>query len=237
MIELVVRATSRVSADSGYFGCVGEDGYKSSWAWLAPESWKPRTDDRVEVPDELALRCPADVPNDWLLQVLSYWPAWRVTEWARLEIGSGVLIVGAGGLARQVANLCRCRGALWRGIWGSRDAQNDGELWFRLSGGQQPIDILRALPRQPDSVLVLGGDAHELTTTLALCRDLGTVVVATAPAAAIDLNLYQDVHRRGLTIRASSPFKYGKVDGEAWIKAARRINRLIDSGRLVAWKP
>jgi hypothetical protein len=232
MIEVVVRAAFRLSAGSGYVGCVGKDSCKSSWAWLVPESWQLRTDDRVEVPDELALPCPADVPGDRLPAVLAYWPAWRVTEWARLEIGSGVLIVGAGGLARQVAYLCQCRGTLWRGVWGTPDARDDGELWFGLSGGQRPNDFLRALPRHPDSVLMLEGGAHEIATTLALCRDLGTVVVATSPAVAVDLNLYPDVHRRGLTIRAGSPFRYGRADGEAWHQAARRINRLIDSGRL-----
>src|SRR5262249_46033400 len=110
MIEVVVRAASRLSAGSGYLRWGGEDSWKSAWVWLVPESWQFRTDERVEVPDELALPCPADVPGDRLPAVLAYWPAWRVTEWARLENGSGVLIVGAGGLGRQVADLCQCRG-------------------------------------------------------------------------------------------------------------------------------
>src|SRR5262249_58960138 len=114
MIEVVVRAASRLSAGSGYLGCVGEDSYKSSWAWLVPESWQFRTDDRVEVPDELALPCPADVPGDRLPAVLAYWPAWRGAGVARLEIGSGVLIVGAGGFARQGAVSCQLLGTVWR---------------------------------------------------------------------------------------------------------------------------
>jgi NADPH:quinone reductase-like Zn-dependent oxidoreductase len=236
MTELLMRAAAKVSAESAFLVCVGVDAYQISWAWLAPETRLVRTDDRVEVPGERLLRCPADVPVDRVLALLAYWPAWRVTEWARLEIGSGVLIVGSGGLARQAADLCRCRGVLWRGAWGTSEARDHGEFWFPLSRAQQPSEMCRALPRQPDSVLVLGGGAHELTVALAICRDLGTVVVAVSPGAALDLNFYPDVHRRGLTIRAGSPFEYGPDDVEGWNRAARRINRLIDSGLLGRWK-
>jgi NADPH:quinone reductase-like Zn-dependent oxidoreductase len=232
MTEVFVRAAARVSAESAYLGCVGEDAHQISWVWLAPESSRARTNDRVEVPNERLLPCPADVPVDRLLTLFGYWLAWRVTGWGRLEIGSGVLIVGSGGLAKQVADLCRCRGALWRGVWGTSEARDYGEFWFPLSGGQEPREILRALPGRPDSVLVLGGGAHEFAATLALCRDLGTVVVAGPPAAAFDLNLYPDVHRRGLTIHAGSPLEYGPGDVEAWSQAVRRINTLIDSGLL-----
>jgi hypothetical protein len=173
---------------------------------------------------------------DRLLALLAFWPAWRVTDWARLEIGSGVVIVGSGEFAKRVADLCKCRGAVWRAIWGTAELREDGEFWFPRSGGQQPRDILRALPRQPDSVLVLGGSVHELTATLAICRDLGTVVVAAPLGAALDLNLYPDVHRRGLTIRAGSPFEYGPADVEAWGQVACRINMLMDSGLLAPWK-
>ena len=237
MTELVVRAAAMVSAESAFLGCVGDDAHQTSWAWLEPEPCLARIDDHVEVPSERLLPCPADVPADRLLAVLAYWPAWRVTEWARLEIGSGVLIVGSGELAKRVVDLCRCRGALWRGVWGPPDARDSGEFWFPLSCGQQPNEILRALPAQPDSALVLGGGAHEFTVTLALCRDLGTVVVAAPLAAMLDMNLYPDVHRRGLTIRAGSPFEYGPADGEGWRVAARRIHTLIDSGLLAPWKP
>src|SRR5262249_60541755 len=115
---------------------------------------------------EVAPPCPADVPGDRLPAVLAYWPAWRVTEWARLEIGSGVLIVGAGGLARQVAYLCQCRGTLWRGIWGTPNARDDGEVWFGVSGGQRPNDFLPALPRHPASLLMLEGGAHAIRASL-----------------------------------------------------------------------
>jgi hypothetical protein len=236
MTELLVRAASKLSVESAFLGCLGEDVHQTSWAWLAPEACLTRKDDRVEVPSERLLPCPADAPVDRLLALLAYWPAWRVTEWARLEIGSGVLIVGSGGLARQAADLCRCRGALWRGVWGTSEVRDDGEFWFPISRGWQPSEMCRALPRQPDSVLVLGGGAHEFTVTLAICRDLGTVVMAVPPGAAIDLNFYSDVHRRGLTIRAGSPFEYGPGDIEAWNRAARRINTLIALGILAPWK-
>jgi len=235
MTELVVR-DSAAAADSRYLGYVGEDAHQISWAWLAPESPLARTDDRVEVPGAELLPCPADVPRDRLLTLLAYWPAWRVTAWARLEIGSGVLIVGSGTLAKQVAEFCRCRGALWRGVWGASGTRDGEDLWFPLSGGQQPSEILRALPARPDSVLVLGGGAHEFIAALTICRDLGTVVVATPLATALDLNLYPDVHRRGLTIHAGSPFEYGPADREAWSQAARRINTLIDLGLVAPWK-
>lgn len=233
MTELLVRAAAKLSADSALLGCVGEDVYHSWWAWLAPETLQTQKDDRVEVPSELLLPCPADLCADRILALLAYWPAWRVTEWARLEVGSGVLIVGSSGLVRKAADFCRCRGALWRGVWGTSEVRDAGEFWFPLSREQQLKEMFRRLPRQPDSVLLLGGGVHELTVTLTLCRDLGTVVVAVPLGAAVDLNFYPDVHRRGLTIRAGSPFEYGSGEVEAWNRAARRINILIDSGLLV----
>jgi hypothetical protein len=96
--------------------------------------------------------------------------------------------------------------------------------------------MLRALPRQPDSILVLGASAQELTAALMMCRDLGTVVVVSPLGAPFDLNLYPDVHRRGLTIRAGLPFEYEPADVEAWSQAARRMNTLMDLGLLVPWK-
>jgi hypothetical protein len=73
--------------------------------------------------------------------------------------------------------------------------------------------------------------------TLAICRDLGTVVVVVPPGGAIDLNFYPDVHRRGLMIRVGSPFEYSPDDVGVWNRAARRINTLIDLGLLAPWKP
>jgi NADPH:quinone reductase-like Zn-dependent oxidoreductase len=233
--KLLVRATVRVSAEPEYLGCVGQDAHETSWGWLMPLSREAGTADGVEIPGTRLLPCPVDVPVDRLLALLAYWPAWRVTEWARLEIGSGVVIVGSGELVKRVADLCRCRGALWRAVWGMAETE-DREFWFPLSGGQQPRDMLRALPRQPDSVLVLGGSAQELAAVLVMCRDLGTVVVAAPPSAALELNLYPDVHRRELTIRTGSPFEYGPADVEAWSQAARRINTLMNSGLLTPWK-
>lgn len=237
MTKLLVSAAAKVSAEPAFLGCIGKDASKTSWAWLAPETGLTQKDDDVEVPGERLLPCPVDLPVDRLLALLAYWPAWRVTEWARLEIGSGVLIVGSGDFARRAADLCRCRGALWRGLWGTSEVRDDGEFRFALSREQEPREICRALPRQPDSVLVLGGGVHELTATLAICRDLGTVVVAAPPGGAIDLNFYPDVHRRGLTIRVGSPFEYGPDDVGVWNQAARRINALIDLGLLAPWKP
>jgi NADPH:quinone reductase-like Zn-dependent oxidoreductase len=232
MTELRVRATVKVSAAPVVLGYVGEDANGSLWAWLTAEACSTEGDDRVELPAERLLPCAPGVPEDRLLALLAYWPAWRVTEWARLEIGCNVLIVGSSGLSTQVAGLCRCRGALWRAIWGAPETRDEGELWFPLPGEQRAEHVGGALPRPPDSVLVLGGSAHALTASLATCRDLGTVVVAAPPAAAIDLNLYPDVHRRGLTIHAGSPFAYGPGDVDAWNRAACRINTLIESGLL-----
>jgi len=231
MTELLVRGSEAV-ADSKHLGYVGQDAHRTCWAWLTPESCQARPGDRVEVPEERLLQCPADVPVNRVLTLLGYWPAWRVTQWARLEIGSGVLIVWSGTFAKQVADLCRCRGALWCGVWGASPVGANGEFWLPVSGERQPGEILRALPRQPDSVLVLGGGVHELMVAIAICRDLGTVVVAVPPGPALDLNFYPDVHRRGLTIRAGSPFEYGPGDAKAWNHAARRINTLIGSGLL-----
>jgi hypothetical protein len=188
--------------------------------------------ERIKVSDQHLLPCPPDLADDRLLIILDYWPAWRVTEWGGLEVGSGVLVIGEDGVAWQVAQLCRLRGVLWRALWGGAKPGQEGEYWLPLRDGQTVDELLRHLPVRPDTVIMLTGGAHELCVATEVCRDGATVVLAGPVTGKADLSLYPDVHRRGIYIRAGSPFQYDEGDIQGWRQAAQRINTLIDLRRL-----
>jgi NADPH:quinone reductase-like Zn-dependent oxidoreductase len=189
-------------------------------------------DERVKVPNEQLLPCPPEVPGERLVALVTYWPAWRVTEWAGLEIGSRVLIIGDHGVANHVAQLCRWRGALWRGVLGGTQARTDVEYRLALRDGTTADEVLRALPARPDVAILLAGGMRDLRVATEVCRDGAMVVLAAQSTGKVDLNFYPDVHRRGIHIRSGLPFQYGRTDVEGWRRAARRITRLIGLGHL-----
>lgn len=58
-----------------------------------------------------------------------------------------------------------------------------------------------ATEERPGTIVETTGAAAEIQAALARVRDLGLVVLAAAPAAdAADLDLYADLHVRGLTV-------------------------------------
>jgi hypothetical protein len=59
----------------------------------------------------------------------------------------------------------------------------------------------RATDEQPGTIVETTGAVAEIQAALARVRDLGLVVLAAAPASdAADLDLYADLHVRGLTV-------------------------------------
>lgn len=182
----------------------------------------------------MSLPRPREEPQEQMATVLAYWPAWRVTDWAQVEIGSRILIVGSGELAERVARLCRCRGALWTAVWGSGHPRIGVEYLIPLQSGQGARQVLSALPARPDSVAVLDCSIDVLSASLELCRDGGTVIIIGMPALEINLNLYPDAHRRELTVRVRSLSECGSADSEDWFHVTRRINTLFRLGLLAA---
>jgi NADPH:quinone reductase-like Zn-dependent oxidoreductase len=215
--------------DPCHVGYVGYDVNKAPWAWVT--SQPAYAAESVEVPDRWLLPCPEELPPELLLTAINYWPAWRAMHWARLEFGNGLLIVGSGRLAETVAKLSRCWGILWRVKW-STSAGTDGERWLPLLPGQGANELLQVLPARPDSAVVLEGGAEVLRVTLEVCRDEAAIALVARESSNVDLNLYPELHRRGLRIRVGCPFKYTPRDVEGWRRAAGLIGKLVTLGRL-----
>jgi hypothetical protein len=228
MPKLTVCAA--IDLDPCYVGYVGYDVDKTSWAWVA---LKPVcATEYAEVPDRRLLPCPPDISPELLLTAINYWPAWRAAEWARLEFGSGLLIVGSGRLAETVMKLSGCWGVLWRAIWSSSQSGSDVERGLLLRPEQGANELLRTLPARPDSAVVLEGGAEVLRVTLEVCRDEAAIALVARESSGVDLNLYPELHRRGLRFRAGCPFEYGPSDVDGWRRAARLIGKLVTLGRL-----
>ncbi len=178
------------------------------------------------------LTAPDGFTADEMLAVSRLWPAWRVVDAARLELGAGVLVLGGGGLADHVLQLCGLRGALWRAVCGALPGGADCERVVAGASQADPDALSRALPSSPDAILVLDGFVDALRAALRLCRSRGTVVTCATKPTSFALDLYADLHRRGLRIVAVDPLDRGAV--EDWPLAALRIRKLLEAGRLRA---
>jgi hypothetical protein len=144
---------------------------------------------------------PANLTPEAALELLEYWPAWRILRAVRLEIGAGVVVLGNGWLARTVLDLCRLSGCLWLAHLG--DATPKVSVDFALDPEMTHEAVRRRLPAQPDVVFVLGLTDPPFEMALVLARDRSTVVIAsygTAETVSGDVNFYLEAHRRGLRV-------------------------------------
>src|SRR5215467_8580584 len=106
MTKMIRLVATQACGDPQYAACIGEDSNGRFWVWLTSAT-TGLAKGELQASERQPLSAPPDVPKDRLLDLLAYWPAWRVIEWAHLGIGSRVLIIGAHGLVSQVAQLCR----------------------------------------------------------------------------------------------------------------------------------
>jgi hypothetical protein len=170
---------------------------------------------------------PAGAGSKEILEILAQWPAYRLVELAGVELGSGVLVLGEGWLADDILRHCGVRGCLWRAAPEPRRA---GLVEHTL-----PSDgnLARArLPRPPDAVFVLGNTTSGTALALSVVRDRGVVVLANDAEAPIDLDLYPDVHRRGLRVVMASALAHSQAERELWPAQALRLLALVRAGRL-----
>jgi hypothetical protein len=139
-----------------------------------------------------------------MLGLLYYWPAWRVTQLAQLELGSRLLVVGDGWLARRVLEFSRLWGCVWRAACGPAELRDSAEFWSERADAHTLQGIL---PGRPDAVVLLSHQRGQIAPALAVCQDKGRVVLAVSDPMMVDLDLYPDVHRRSLRVVGCAPLE------------------------------
>ena len=220
MATVTLGSVARVPSGPDVWAHVGQRQSGSWVAWLS-SGVAGVSGTVVTVDDDRLLDCPGDIPPSGLIDALSEWPFERLASWARVEIGSVIVIVGDGVAARRVADACHRRGALACGIWGSPDAVDAADVVV-----PRDADVRRALACPLDAVIVLAADEATVVKSLSLPRDRGVVVISAPTGLKIDVDLYPDLHRRGLTVTIASPHVHGRDDRAEWDTMARRIVRL-----------
>jgi hypothetical protein len=164
-----------------------------------------------------------------MLGLLCHWPAWRITQLARLELGSRLLVVGGGWLARRVLEFAGLWGCLWRAACGPAELRPSSEFWIERADAQA---LRRMLPANPDAVVLLTHEQDQIEQALAACRDKGSAVMAIPDRSMIDLNLYPDVHRRSLRVVGCAPMDRRALSEDDVNHAFERIAALAAAGQL-----
>lgn len=150
------------------------------------------------LPEDL-LTFPAGWGASRVLEILGWLPAWRLVQAARPEFGSRVRLMG------------------------------EGWLFGRLQAVVKGLGCFEAREREAaEAVIVWGGLTKQWARALRACRDKGTVVWSDADTHALDVNLYPDVHRRGLRVVAV-PLAT-RPPGEDWAKTLKELAFLLDRG-------
>lgn len=119
------------------------------------------------------------------LDALTGWCGFRLTAAARVEIGSRLLVQAEPRLAEAVSRAARARG-----VFPAIEATGF------------------------DRAVLVGSSVRDLAGVLGRCRKGGVVVVAAASGVVPDLNLYPDIHRRGVELRS---LRLDAADLDAWL--------------------
>jgi D-arabinose 1-dehydrogenase-like Zn-dependent alcohol dehydrogenase len=197
-MHLRVRASRLVAAGAPVTACVGQRTDGRRWAWYQKGSASGFGQER-EVTELEAVPLPDGLSDEEAIQALRVWPAWRVVAVARLELGSRVLLRGSGWLLRPIVEVCSVIGCLSNAV----------------------------SSKPPDSVIVLNPDGEALATALASCRDRGVVVAVHVDRSPADLNVYPDLHRRGIRLVSLSELSWDEASRQAWLKEASRLGGRI----------
>jgi NADPH:quinone reductase-like Zn-dependent oxidoreductase len=223
-MRLRVATVRELTWTDARVACLGESRV-GRFAWLATQESGVASGDMAEVGEQLLLAVPEALDGRAALTALEYLPAWPITQAAHLELGSRVLVFGGGGLARLVLATCSLYGCLWRACCGPPDMATSAEYHC----AEPPVSAERIgalLPAFPDAVILLNRAVTHLATAVAVCRSLGTVVLAgTGNVEPFHLNLYPDIHRRGLQITALPPLWTNRALHTYWEQAATRLGQ------------
>jgi threonine dehydrogenase-like Zn-dependent dehydrogenase len=117
------------------------------------------------------------------------------------------------------------------GIAGPVEVHGSGALAALL--GSQLVPGTASEARRPAAVVDLTGEPSVLQDALRRLDDLGTLVlVAGGPTRAVDVDLYPDVHRRGLILRGSPGLTANEptwsIPQELESAAAILVNELVE---------
>lgn len=223
MHAVTVELCRETRSGSGRFGCVGRAPGGARWAWPTRASASAGAS-TVVGPDAVVV--PEPMGSESAVQAAPYWPAWRAVVAASLEIGSRLLVLGDEGITLDILSFARLRGCLWRACLPGTRAKDSAEHLVSTAAG------LELLPARPDAVIISAAGSEWLSIATRACADRGTVVAGCVPAVAIDLQLYPDIHRRGLNLVI--PGSAGAAGGEA--ESFARLVRVLELG-LVAAQP
>jgi threonine dehydrogenase-like Zn-dependent dehydrogenase len=126
---------------------------------------------------------------------------------AHIELGEVVIVVGEGHLAQLTAQLAHVAGAA---------------TVRQIS----PEQTANETPNCADVLIYAAADWQALGEALRLVRDRGRVLALNASAAAIDFNLYPDLHRRSLQMIGAA------IPDAAPDTMVRLAQHLIETGRI-----
>jgi hypothetical protein len=139
----------------------------------------------AEAGDAVRLPLPDNCGLDAGLDAISDWCAFRLVQAARVEIGAEVLVRAEADFSAALFRAVRARGGFPR---------------------SEASSYARAV--------LVGAACAELADVLAHCRRGGLVVLTAVSGRAADINLYPDVHRRGIELRS---VKLTAVDPADWL--------------------
>ena len=205
MIPVRVVVSSMLDPQQGSAALIGAAADGTLAGWVGSLDVLPPQGSALEFGEDELLPLAPGCTEKEALHLVAAWPSWRVTEAASIEVGSRILVIGTGSLGAKVAELSRWRGAL-----------------TGLS------EVPRGEPRAPwDVVVFADGPVGLLADATRACRTRGTVVLAGTYGAALDLNLYPDVHRRGLRIVCLAPYSLTPLARSEWARTAPALHRLL----------
>jgi hypothetical protein len=214
---------SRPLAGSGLVGCIAQR-EQGLVAWVQGIGEAPFS----EPPPCASRAVPSGFDVEQALTALDYWPAWTIVRAAGAELGSRIAVIGQDGSVRMVLDVCRIHGCAWTAA--SVEVSGAGRADYDL--GPPPFEaaaIRRAMPAEPDSVVVLGDASSVLPVALEICQSGGTVVAASIDphAPPVSLDLYRSVHKRGLSL-VSLTVSWDSPEAEdSWIEIARAVPHLL----------
>jgi hypothetical protein len=227
MTALRVTATLPMAPVAPVVACVGNDAAGVLHAWFTAGAVQPGAE--CDVPEEERFPCRPGASAEEMLGLLRHWPAWRISQLAQLELGSGLLVVGGGWLARRVLEFASLWGCLWRASCGPAELRPAAEFWVERADAQA---LRRMLPANPDAVVLLTDEPDQIAQALSLCRDKGCAVMAFPERTLADLNLYPDVHRRSLRVVGCAPLGRRAVSDDEVYRGFERIAALMAAGAI-----
>lgn len=204
MTTLRMEAAEGLDAEMGAVAVVGFAGGGERFGWLGVLTSPPAPGAAVDLPPAELLPVEVGMATAEVLRVLRFWPAWRLVGRAGPELGTRLLVLGHGPLAEAVRVLAERRGAVVTCT----------------------TDSSRAGPSTWDSVILTDSREELLSASLRACRTLGALVVGAGFASEIDLDLYADVHRRGLDVSGIDPYAISARARSIWPEDARRVSLL-----------